>query len=173
VQIWERLRGSLDDSGRRNTTCPSGLHPDGTCSCESVLTNEESSTRASISRIVMLAEALFEVVFFSELADCLCMGSLSLSLSLLFSQFTLVFGQRWKLMLSKNFKLRSVSADHFIWTLYQGSTSMVWDQVSWGLHVGVSHTLFHRINLGLFGILLEYFTMLHVAFEKIIRLIFF
>jgi hypothetical protein len=99
--------------------------------------------------------------------------SLSLSLSLLFSQFTLVFGQRWKLMLSKNFKLRSVSADHFIWTLYQGSTSMVWDQVSWGLHVGVSHTLFHRINLGLFGILLEYFTMLHVAFEKIIRLIFF
>ncbi|XP_062159272.1 E3 ubiquitin ligase BIG BROTHER-related-like isoform X2 [Alnus glutinosa] len=61
-EIWERLRGSLDDSGRRNTTCPSGLHPDGTCSCESVLTNEESSTRASISRIVMLAEALFEVL---------------------------------------------------------------------------------------------------------------
>jgi hypothetical protein len=82
VQIWERLRGSLDDGGRRNTTCPSGLHPDGTCSCESVLTNEESSTRASISRIVMLAEALFEVVFFSELASRLCMGSLSLSLSL-------------------------------------------------------------------------------------------
>ena len=82
MQIWERLRGSLDDSGRRNTTCPSGLHPDGTCSCESVLTNEESSTRASISRIVMLAEALFEVVFFSELASRLCMGSLSLSLSL-------------------------------------------------------------------------------------------
>ncbi|KAE8126154.1 hypothetical protein FH972_020898 [Carpinus fangiana] len=61
-EIWERLRGSLDDSGRRNTTCPSGLHPDGSCSCESVLTNEESSTRASISRIVMLAEALFEVL---------------------------------------------------------------------------------------------------------------
>ena len=33
--------------------------------------NEESSTRASISRIVMLAEALFEAIFFSELADCL------------------------------------------------------------------------------------------------------
>lgn len=76
MQIWERLRGSLDDSGRRNTTCPSGLHPDGTCSCESVLTNEESSTRASISRIVMLAEALFEVVFFSELADCLSLSLL-------------------------------------------------------------------------------------------------
>lgn len=32
------------------------------CSCGSFLT-EESSTRASISRIVMLAEALFEVIF--------------------------------------------------------------------------------------------------------------
>lgn len=111
MQIWERLRGSLDDSGRRNTTCPSGLHPDGTCSCESVLTNEESSTRASISRIVMLAEALFEVVFVSELVDCLCMGALSLSF---FSQFTFVFAQCWKLMLSKIFTLRSMSADRFI-----------------------------------------------------------
>lgn len=71
LQIWERLRGSLDDNGRRNTTCPSGLHQDGRCSCESLSMNEESSTRASISRIVMLAEALFEVIFFSELADCL------------------------------------------------------------------------------------------------------
>lgn len=36
----------------------------------------------------------------------------------------------------------------------------------------VFHTLFHRINLGLFGILPEYFTMLHEAFEKINRLVF-
>lgn len=61
-EIWERVRWNLDDNGRRNTTCPSGLHPDGTCSCESLSLNEESSTRASISRIVMLAEALFEVL---------------------------------------------------------------------------------------------------------------
>ncbi|KAM3714240.1 hypothetical protein ACJW30_01G319200 [Castanea mollissima] len=61
-EIWERLRGSLDDNGRRNSTCPSGLHQDGRCSCESLSMNEESSTRASISRIVMLAEALFEVL---------------------------------------------------------------------------------------------------------------
>ncbi|KAF5469646.1 hypothetical protein F2P56_013702 [Juglans regia] len=61
-EIWERVRGSLDDNGRQNTACPSGLHPDGTCSCESFLMSEESSTRASISRIVMLAEALFEVL---------------------------------------------------------------------------------------------------------------
>lgn len=65
LQILERVRGSLDDNGRQNTACPSGLHPDGMCSCESFLMSEESSTRASISRIVMLAEALFEVIFFS------------------------------------------------------------------------------------------------------------
>ncbi|XP_002266433.1 uncharacterized protein LOC100263653 isoform X2 [Vitis vinifera] len=61
-EIWERLRGGLDESSRRTTTCPTGLHPDGMCSCDSFLMAEESSTRASISRIVMLAEALFEVL---------------------------------------------------------------------------------------------------------------
>ncbi|XP_057968331.1 uncharacterized protein LOC131157896 isoform X2 [Malania oleifera] len=61
-EIWERIRGGLGESGRRTTYCPSGLHPDGTCSCESLLTAEETGTRASISRIVMLAEALFEVL---------------------------------------------------------------------------------------------------------------
>ena len=64
LQAWERLRGDLDENGRRSTFCPSGLHPDGTCSCESLLMSEESTTRASISRIVMLAEALFEVLTF-------------------------------------------------------------------------------------------------------------
>ncbi|KAF9662814.1 hypothetical protein SADUNF_Sadunf18G0093400 [Salix dunnii] len=61
-EIWERLRGGLDENGRRTSSCPSGLHPDGTCSCESFLMAEDSSARGSISRIVMLAEALFEVV---------------------------------------------------------------------------------------------------------------
>ncbi|XP_024024486.1 uncharacterized protein LOC21389849 [Morus notabilis] len=61
-EVWERLRGGLDEYGRRSMFCPSGHHPDGTCSCESLLMNEESTTRASISRIVMLAEALFEVL---------------------------------------------------------------------------------------------------------------
>ncbi|XP_015932409.1 uncharacterized protein LOC107458715 [Arachis duranensis] len=61
-EIWERLRGGLDDFGRLNSSCPSGLHADGMCSCESLPAAEESSTRASISRIVMLAEALFEVL---------------------------------------------------------------------------------------------------------------
>ncbi|KAJ6372609.1 hypothetical protein OIU76_027005 [Salix suchowensis] len=61
-EIWERLRGGLDENGRRTSSCPSGLHPDGTCSCESFLMSEDSSARGSISRIVMLAEALFEVL---------------------------------------------------------------------------------------------------------------
>uniref|UniRef100_A0A2P2IT65 RING-type domain-containing protein n=1 Tax=Rhizophora mucronata TaxID=61149 RepID=A0A2P2IT65_RHIMU len=61
-EIWERLRGALDDNGPHNTSCPTGIHPDGTCSCESFLTTEQTNTRASISRIVLLAEALFEVL---------------------------------------------------------------------------------------------------------------
>ncbi|XP_061350829.1 uncharacterized protein LOC133295920 isoform X2 [Gastrolobium bilobum] len=61
-EIWERLRGSFDEIGRWNSSCPLGLHADGMCSCESFPMAEESSTQASISRIVMLAEALFEVL---------------------------------------------------------------------------------------------------------------
>ncbi|KAI4335617.1 hypothetical protein L6164_014249 [Bauhinia variegata] len=61
-EIWERLRGGLDEIGRWNSSCPLGLHPDGLCQCDSSPITEESSTRASISRIVMLAEALFEVL---------------------------------------------------------------------------------------------------------------
>ncbi|XP_042488825.1 E3 ubiquitin-protein ligase RLIM-like [Macadamia integrifolia] len=61
-EMWERLRGGIDESSRRTSFCASGLHPDGTCTCESFLMTEESGTRASISRIVMLAEALFEVL---------------------------------------------------------------------------------------------------------------
>lgn len=60
-EVWERLRAGLDENSRRTTFCPSGLHPDGTCSCESFVMSEDSGTRA-ISRIVMLAEALFEVL---------------------------------------------------------------------------------------------------------------
>ncbi|XP_065849726.1 uncharacterized protein [Euphorbia lathyris] len=61
-EFWERLRDGLDDHGRRTSYCPSGLHPDGTCSCEPFSSTQEPSTRESISRIVMLAEALFEVL---------------------------------------------------------------------------------------------------------------
>ncbi|GAB2289133.1 hypothetical protein Dimus_023436 [Dionaea muscipula] len=57
-QLLDRMRGGTVGSGLQ-TTCPLGLHPDDTCSCE---LDEETGTRASISRIVMLAEALFEVL---------------------------------------------------------------------------------------------------------------
>ncbi|KAK1291754.1 E3 ubiquitin-protein ligase RING1-like [Acorus calamus] len=61
-EIWESLRGGFDGSSRPTAFCASGLHPDGTCSCETIFMTEESGARASISRIVMLAEALFEVL---------------------------------------------------------------------------------------------------------------
>ncbi|KAL2482745.1 E3 ubiquitin-protein ligase [Forsythia ovata] len=61
-EIWERLRGGLDASDHRTAVCPRGMHADGTCSCQSSLTSEESGARAGVSRIVMLAEALFEVL---------------------------------------------------------------------------------------------------------------
>ncbi|XVE63601.1 hypothetical protein DITRI_Ditri07aG0032800 [Diplodiscus trichospermus] len=62
LEIWERLRGGHDDNSWQTTFCPSGLHPDGRCSCDSLMVTDESSARAGISRIVMLAEALFEVL---------------------------------------------------------------------------------------------------------------
>ncbi|KAL1813148.1 uncharacterized protein LOC108227369 isoform X1 [Daucus carota subsp. sativus] len=61
-QIWERLHSGRRWSDRRSNICPSGRHPHGTCSCESILRSDESGAHASISRIVMLAEALFEVL---------------------------------------------------------------------------------------------------------------
>lgn len=61
MQIWDRLRYGLSENGGRTAFCPSGLHPDGMCSCDSFSVSE-SSTHSSISRIVMLAEALFEVL---------------------------------------------------------------------------------------------------------------
>ncbi|KAH9301051.1 hypothetical protein KI387_012634, partial [Taxus chinensis] len=61
-QVWalQRLRGSSDGIFGHSRFCASGLHADGRCSCEAYVMTEETSTRASISRIVMLAEALFE-----------------------------------------------------------------------------------------------------------------
>lgn len=57
-EFWDRLRGVTSDSSR-HTSCPFDLHTDGSCSCE---LDEEGSALSSISRIVLLAEALFEVL---------------------------------------------------------------------------------------------------------------
>lgn len=61
-EISERMIGGLNEGAQQTTFCASGLHNEGTCSCESIFSSEESSTLASISRIIMLAETLFEVL---------------------------------------------------------------------------------------------------------------
>lgn len=57
-EFWDRLRVGAYQSSH-HTSCPFDLHPDGSCSCE---LEEESIALSSISRIVLLAEALFEVL---------------------------------------------------------------------------------------------------------------
>ncbi|XP_019198002.1 PREDICTED: uncharacterized protein LOC109191788 [Ipomoea nil] len=61
-EIQERLQSGITASNNPFANCPAGIHLDGACSCDSVLMGDESGSRASISRIVMLAEALFEVL---------------------------------------------------------------------------------------------------------------
>ncbi|TVU27872.1 hypothetical protein EJB05_19373 [Eragrostis curvula] len=59
----EHRRTVFDSGNEQSTTaCPLGIHQTGRCTCDSFLIAEESSARASISRIVMLTEALFEVL---------------------------------------------------------------------------------------------------------------
>lgn len=60
-EMLERGTGESEDRDQ-SSFCASGLHPNGTCSCESYFMTEETTALASISRIVMLAEALFEVL---------------------------------------------------------------------------------------------------------------
>ncbi|KAL8152611.1 hypothetical protein V2J09_010371 [Rumex salicifolius] len=57
-EFWGRLRGGAGERGGR-IVCPSGLHPDGSCLCG---LEDEASGQSSMSRIIMLAEALFEVL---------------------------------------------------------------------------------------------------------------
>ncbi|XP_062220602.1 uncharacterized protein LOC133920006 isoform X2 [Phragmites australis] len=60
-RIREHRRAVFDSSNELSTAaCPLGIHQIGRCTCDSFLIAEESSARASISRIVMLTEALFE-----------------------------------------------------------------------------------------------------------------
>ncbi|KAJ8565756.1 hypothetical protein K7X08_008332 [Anisodus acutangulus] len=61
-EISERVLEGLGSRVPQQNVCSSGLHPDGTCSCEPLLTTEDVSTLASVSRIIMPSEALFEVL---------------------------------------------------------------------------------------------------------------
>lgn len=65
LQIREHRRAIFDSgNGQSTAACPLGIHQIGRCTCDAFLVAEESSARASISRIVMLTEALFEVCSF-------------------------------------------------------------------------------------------------------------
>lgn len=74
-ELWS---GSVDSINHRMAVCPRGIHADGSCSCHPGFSAEESgsSARSGISRIVMLAEALFEVL------DQIHRQPMSLSLSM-------------------------------------------------------------------------------------------
>ncbi|KAL6911964.1 hypothetical protein ACP4OV_000769 [Aristida adscensionis] len=62
-RIREHRRAVFDSGNEQSTSsCPLGIHQIGRCTCDSFLIAEESNARASISRIVMLTEALFEVL---------------------------------------------------------------------------------------------------------------
>jgi hypothetical protein len=64
-RIREHRRAIFDSgNGQSTAACPLGIHQIGRCTCDSFLVAEESSARASVSRIVMLTEALFEVCSF-------------------------------------------------------------------------------------------------------------
>ncbi|XP_076909438.1 uncharacterized protein LOC143566696 isoform X1 [Bidens hawaiensis] len=59
-QMSERGLGGVDEEAR---LCASGLHRDGTCSCVSSFMGEEAAgTLGTISRVVLLAQALSEVL---------------------------------------------------------------------------------------------------------------
>ncbi|XP_073136712.1 uncharacterized protein [Henckelia pumila] len=74
-ELWS---GTVESINHRMAFCPRGMHADGSCSCHSGFSAEESgsSARSGISRIVMLAEALFEVL------DQIHRQPMSLSLSM-------------------------------------------------------------------------------------------
>ncbi|KAJ6320636.1 hypothetical protein OIU78_015926 [Salix suchowensis] len=58
----ERFHDVRDEQGWAASLCPAGLHPNGTCTCEPSSVAEESSSHSSISQIILLTDALFEVL---------------------------------------------------------------------------------------------------------------
>ena len=67
LQSSERVHSDLDDEDRHMSFCASGLHPNGRCTCGTFFSAEEPSIHASIFQILMLADALFEVDFPSQI----------------------------------------------------------------------------------------------------------
>ncbi|XP_042063286.1 uncharacterized protein LOC121807148 isoform X2 [Salvia splendens] len=75
LELWDSHGGTLDSTDYPPPACPRGVHANGSCLCQTSSLAEESGPRTGISRIVMLAEALFEVL------DQIHQQPLSLSLS--------------------------------------------------------------------------------------------
>ncbi|KVH88309.1 hypothetical protein Ccrd_024162 [Cynara cardunculus var. scolymus] len=61
-EIWESIRRGSDESHLRTHICPSGHHSYGTCFCDPTSMAENGRPPATLSRIIMLAETLFEVL---------------------------------------------------------------------------------------------------------------
>ncbi|XAR54222.1 hypothetical protein NMG60_11029260 [Bertholletia excelsa] len=61
-EISDRNRSRQDEGDQQTILCPSGRHLNGTCSCDSLFEAEEPRSLARMPQIVVLAEALFEVL---------------------------------------------------------------------------------------------------------------
>nr|XP_043621045.1 E3 ubiquitin-protein ligase RLIM-like [Erigeron canadensis] len=61
-QMSERGLGSFDEHEHQTRFCASGLHREGRCSCGRSFVGEETASFGSISRVVLLAQALSEVL---------------------------------------------------------------------------------------------------------------
>eukprot|EP01018_Ginkgo_biloba_P024304 Gb_15534 [translate_table: standard] len=63
VRALQRLSHSFENLAGHERSCIfAGDHHTGHCTCQNIGRTDESNTRASISRIIMLAEAMFEVL---------------------------------------------------------------------------------------------------------------
>ncbi|VVA29125.1 PREDICTED: E3 [Prunus dulcis] len=62
LELSERLHGGLVNERGPRSFCSSRLHANGTCSCETSLMAEISSIHATVLRIIMLTEALNEIL---------------------------------------------------------------------------------------------------------------
>ncbi|XP_065859066.1 uncharacterized RING finger protein C4G3.12c-like isoform X2 [Euphorbia lathyris] len=61
-EMPDRFHDVHDEQDWESSSCPMGLHPRGSCSCNSSLTSEEPRSLTGISPFIMVADALFEVI---------------------------------------------------------------------------------------------------------------
>ncbi|WCJ23063.1 RING/U-box superfamily protein [Euphorbia peplus] len=76
-EMSDRFHDVHDEQDWESSSCPIGLHPRGSCPCNSSFTAEEPSSLTGISPFIIVADALFEVI------DEIRRHQMSLSLSML------------------------------------------------------------------------------------------